>query len=88
VLADYVTADQISKLEKLQTDAANAAAISRNQDQPTLSALTWTAHLMRTYQRVRWLPTSSAFYLTKLGMMPGGLLVLKNSTMIAWQAPL
>jgi cell division protein FtsI/penicillin-binding protein 2 len=49
VLADYVTGDQINKLKQLQTDTANAAAASRNKDQPTLSAITWTAHLRRSY---------------------------------------
>jgi cell division protein FtsI/penicillin-binding protein 2 len=49
VLADYVTIDQVNKLKQLQIDAANAAVTSKDKNQPTLSALTWTPHLRRTY---------------------------------------
>jgi cell division protein FtsI/penicillin-binding protein 2 len=67
VLADYVTADQISKLEQLQIDAANAAATSKNKDQPTLAALTWTAHLRRSYPEGSLASNIIGFYPYKAG---------------------
>ena len=63
VLADYVTVDQIDKLEQLKTDAA----ASTKKDTPTLSALTWTAHLRRSYPEGSLASNILGFYPYKAG---------------------
>ena len=67
VLADYVTSEQITKLAQLKVDAANAAVTSKNKDAPTLQALTWTAHLKRSYPEGSLAANIIGFYPYKAG---------------------
>jgi cell division protein FtsI/penicillin-binding protein 2 len=67
VLADYVTLDQVTKLEQLQIDAANAAATSKDKNTPTLSAVNWTAHLRRSYPEGSLASNIIGFYPYKAG---------------------
>jgi cell division protein FtsI/penicillin-binding protein 2 len=65
VLTDYVTPDQLTILQQIISDAATA--YSSGKTQSNLSALTWTAHLQRSYPEGSLASNIIGFYPYKAG---------------------
>jgi cell division protein FtsI/penicillin-binding protein 2 len=49
VVADFVTKEQIDRLEKYQAEIDKTYGASRNKDAPSLEGLVWKPHLQRSY---------------------------------------